>query len=94
MQSPRTLISTLVISLCLSLGLLQFAPAAAPASFTLGFRHLVLIPFGGLCTLLSGGCLLHDVLQRRGQSGARLLQCAGMVLFALTAGILIWARIS
>ena len=70
----------------------QFAPAGAPASFSLGFRHLVLIPFGVLCPIFSGGCLLHELLLKKYRGAARCLHSAGVILTCALAVLFSWSH--
>lgn len=89
----RDLARTLVISVALSVGLLQMAPTGVSSAFSQGMRHLVLIPFGILCPLCAGGCLLHERLAATRPRRAALLRAAGIALLAAAAAVLFWLRL-
>lgn len=92
MAIPRPLAHVFVISLSVSFGLWQLIPAGAPASFIMGLRSLVLVPFGVLCPVLSAGCLLHDLVNRRNPGIARFIHGGGVAFLLTVAFVLLWLR--
>lgn len=92
MTNIRALTQTFVISACMALGLWQLAPAQAPASFSMGFRALVLIPFGTLCPLLTGGCLVHSLMERRSISAAAVFRAVCILLTLCAAAVFFYLR--